>query len=360
MRPAVFLRSTQTNLFVAITLVVCCLATYAQVSNRNDTNINTSNRGNHNIRGKIFLPSGRLPEQRMRVILEVASGGIYAETFSDSVGGFEFRSLPNNNYRVVVPSDGGTFEPAQENMEVSGVMARTFTLQVFLREKERNQPTSSNTMVSVAEFTQDVPKAARKSYEQGLKKLKENKAGDAIKHFQDALKEYPDYVLALNKVGEHLVYQKQNAEAEKMFQHAIEVSPKYPLSHINMGMMYVNLQRYSDAISHLETALSLDESFPMAHVNLGVALLERAPKQAQDLERAERAFGRALALGGTPLIYVHKLLFNLHVRRQDYGKAIAALEVYLKEAPNAPDAPQVQEMLQRVKKAAAQAPAPKP
>jgi tetratricopeptide (TPR) repeat protein len=86
-------------------------------------------------------------------------------------------------------------------------------------------------------------------------------------------------------------------------------------------------------------------------------LLERAPKEEKDLERAERAFSRALAMGGTQLAYVHKLLFNLHVRRNDYAKAVTELEAYLKDAPNAPDAPQVQDMIQKVKKAAA---APKP
>jgi hypothetical protein len=45
----------------------------------------------HSIRGKIFLPSGNLPEMRLRVVLEVNTGGIASETYSDSVGNFEFR-----------------------------------------------------------------------------------------------------------------------------------------------------------------------------------------------------------------------------------------------------------------------------
>lgn len=337
-------------------LSLSCLLASAQVTNRNEPT-SGGGRGNHVIRGKIFLPSGRLPEHRMRVVLELISGGIYSETFSDSVGGFEFRSLPNNNYRIVVPSDGHTYESAQENMEVSGTMSRTFIAQVYLREKEREQRTSSNKMISAAEFAQDVPKVAKKSYEQGLKKLKDGKGNEAFMLFQDALKQFPDYVQALNKVGELQVGQKQIAEAEASFKRAVEISPKYPHSHVNLGMLMVQAQRFPEAIEHLEMALKLDESFPMAHLNLGVALLERMPKEEKDLERAERAFSRALALGGTQLAYVHKLLFNLHVRRNDYTKAVTELEAYLKDAPNAPDAPQVQEMIQKVKKAVA---APKP
>ncbi len=326
----------------------------AQTSNRNDPGSGAGGtRGNHVIRGKIFLPSGRLPEHRMRIVLEVASGGIFSETFSDSVGGFEFRSLPNNNYRLIVPSDGQSYDKAEENMEVSGSISRTYTAQLFLREKDSdNRRVSNNKMISAGEFAQDVPKAAKKSYEQGVKKLKDGKGDEAITLFQDALKVFPDYVQALNKVGEHQVGKQKLAEAEVTFKRAAESSPKYPHTYINLGMLMVQLKRYPEAVEFLEAAIKLDESFPMAHLNLGVALLEKTPQQDADLERAERAFSKALALGGMQLAYVHKFLFNLYLRRHDYNRAVAALEAYLKDVPNAPDKPQVQEMIAKVKKAA--------
>ena len=151
--------------------------------------------------------------------------------------------------------------------------------------------------------------------------------------------------------------QQQVKEAEATFQHALQVSPKYPLAQIGLGMLLVDQKRYSEAIEHLDAAINLDESFPMAHLNLGVALLEKTPQTASDLERADKAFHKALALGGTQMAYVHKFLFNLSLRRRDYPKAIAALEAYLKEAPAAPDAPQVQAMIEKVKKAAPAPPA---
>lgn len=340
---------------------LCCLLLSASVLGQAGGGTNptsgSSLRGNHTIRGKIFMPSGQFPEHRMRVVLEVSSGGIYAETFSDSVGGFEFRSLPNNNYRVVVPTDGQTYETAQENMEISGPMSRTFTAQMYLREKERDKRAMANEkMVAVATLAQDIPKAAKKSYEQGLKKLKDGKSEEALTLFQDALKQFPDYVLALNKIGEVQASRQQPAEAEASFRQALEISPKYPLTHINLGILFVQLKRYPEAIDSLESSLKLDESFPMAHVNLGIALLERTPKEERDFERAERAFGKALSLGRAQFTYVHKLLFNLYFRRHDYPKAVTELETYLKESPNAPDAPQVQDMIQKIKKATLQAP----
>ncbi len=351
------------NVIGGLFLLLLSIPALAQISNRNDAASGTTGggtRGNHSIRGKIFLPSGRLPEHRMRVVLELVSGGIYSETFSDSVGGFEFRSLPNNNYRIIVPSDGQMYDKAEENMEVSGSSARTFTAQLYLRVKESdNRMTSTHKMISAGEFAQDVPKTAKKNYEQGIKKLKDGKSEEAFTYFQDALKTFPDYLQALNKIGEYQFGKQQLVEAEATFKRAAEISSNYPYTYVNLGMLMVQLKRYPEAIEFLEAANKLDESFPMAHLNLGMALLEKTPQQEGDLERAERAFSKALAMGGTQLAYVHKFLFNLYVRRHDYNRAVAELEAYLKDAPDAPDVSQVQQMMIKTKKAAQSAP-PKP
>lgn len=350
-------------LFSSLLRIATILCLFSGLVNAQATNPTLgsggSRGGNHIVRGKIFMPSGQLPEHRMRVMLEVASGGVYGETFSDSVGNFEFRSLPNNNYRIVVPSDGHTYETSQENLEISGGISRTFSVQLFLREKDRGNNNSSRKMISAAEFAQEVPKAAKKSYEQGLKKMKEGKSEEAIALFQESLKFSPDYVLALTKLGEALMSQRKAAEAEAAFQQALKISPKYPQTHISFGILLVEQKRYPEAIEHLEIANNLAEGFPMAHLNLGIALLEKTPQTESDLERAEKEFGKTLAQGGAQMVYVHKLLFNLHLRRRAYTKAVAALEAYLKASPAASDAPQVQEMIARVKKAA-QTPPPKP
>src|SRR6188508_794897 len=59
----------------------------------------------HTIRGKVYLPSGAMPDQRIRVVLELNTGGVAAEIFTDSVGNFEFRGVTANSYKVTVPSD---------------------------------------------------------------------------------------------------------------------------------------------------------------------------------------------------------------------------------------------------------------
>jgi Tfp pilus assembly protein PilF len=213
-------------------------------------------------------------------------------------------------------------------------------------------------MLSVADL-QEVPKAAKKPYEQGVKRAKGGKPEEAIAHFEEALKVFPDYLLALNKLGEQYLALKKPDEAQASFERAIAVNPKFPLARINLGMLMCELKRYPEAIEHLEVANRMDEGYPMAHLHLGLALMGKEPA---DFDRAEREMLRARELGGPELAYVRMYLFNLNLRRNTYNKAAEQLEAYLKEAPAAPNAPAVRETLGKLKKMMAQQapPPPKP
>lgn len=305
----------------------------------------------HSIRGKVFLPSGKVPEQRIRVVLELSAGGIAGELFTDSVGNFEFRSVTSNTYRVTVHSDGRTFETAQEMVEVYGTFPRTFNIQVYLREKNSdpvNRPTEK--VLSVAD-TQEVPKNAKKAYEKGVRLAREAKPQEAITALQEALKTFPDYLHALNKLGEQYLQMNQPAEAQALFEKAIAAHNKFALPHINIGILLVNQQRYPEAVAALETGNRLDDSYPMAHLHLGIALMNREPA---DYDRAERAILRALELGGKNLAPGRLHLFNLYTRQKNHQKAAQQLEVFLKEAPNAPQAEAVRQRLEALKKMLAQ------
>lgn len=305
----------------------------------------------HSIRGKLFLPSGGLPEQRIRVVLEVSTGGIAAETFTDSVGNFEFRSLSQNTYRVNVPSDGSTFDTAQETVEVYGNFSRTFTVQIYLREKNADllaQPREK--VLSIAD-RQEVPKNAKKSYDKGVKLAREAKPQEALATLQEALKAFPDYLHALNKLGEQYLQMNQTAEAQALFEKAIAVNDKFALPYINLGILFVSQQHYPEAVRALEAGNRLDDSFPMAHLYLGVALMNREPAE---YDRAEREMLRALDLGRKNMAPGRLHLFNLYTRQKNHQKAAEQLAAFLKDAPNAPQAEAVRQKLEVLKKLLAQ------
>ena len=298
------------------------------------------------------MPSGTLPEQRIRVVLEVTTGGVAQEVFSDAVGNFEFRGVTNNNYRITVPSDREFYDTAQEPLEVFGQFSRTFMVQIYLKEKTPEFGAKpKGKLVSAVDFSQDVPKAAKKSYEQSLKLSKEGKTAEAITQLQEAIKVFPTYLLALNRLGEQYLLSNKMDEAQPLFERALAVNSKYPVARINLGIICYEQKRLTEAIEHLEAANRVDESYPVAHLHLGRALMDKEPP---DFDRAERALLRARDLGGTSFAHVRLHLFNLHLRRQAFDKAAEQLEAYLKDAPNAPNAASVKETLEKIKKQMAQ------
>lgn len=340
------------SLFRTSGLTVCLLSgtvlALAQTQGGATGSTRSASATTHTVRGKIFLPSGSLPEQRLRVVLELNTGGIAGETFSDSVGNFEFRAIPGNSYRVVVPGDGRLYETVQETVDVYGNFSRTFTIQIYLREKSAESVVRPKSrMISAAELSQNVPRDAAKLYEKGAKKAKDGKADEAVVLLQDSLKIFPEYLLALNKLGEQFLALKRPEEARTAFEKALAVNSKYPLPHINLGLLFYQQKHYAEAIEHLETASRLDESFSAAHLYLGLSLMDNQPG---DFERAERELLRAHALGGPEMVKVRQYLFNLHVRRQNWQKAAEQLEAYLQEAPDGPDAAAVREKLGQLKK----------
>lgn len=347
-QPVLLYRAFPQALSLFVVLSACVAQSIAQ-SGGGTNNPNTPGRGvSHTIRGKIFMPSGNLPDQRLRVVLELNTGGIVNEVFSDSVGNFEFRSLSNGSYKIVVPSDGRAYETSQETVEIYGNFTRTFTAQIYLKEKgEGITVKSKEKIISVADL-QQAPKDAKKNYENGLKRARENKPEEAVALFQAAIRIFPDYLAAINKLGEQLAVLKKPAEAQAAFEKAIDINPKYPLPHINLGILFVDQKRYDEAIAALENGARADDSFPVSHLKLGEALMS---KQPPDYDRAEKELTRALELGKRDFVYVRQLLFNLNLRRQRLDKAAEQLEAYLKEAPDAPDVEQVRQTLDKVKRA---------
>lgn len=301
----------------------------------------------HSIRGRLYMPSGTLPDQRVRVILEVSTGGMAGETFTDTGGNFEFGQLPSGTYRILVPADQTRrFETTQETVELFGNFSRAVLAQVTLRSPDAEiVVTPKGRLLSVGDL-QDVSREARKTYEKGLKRAQEKKPTEAVALFQKALQLHPDYLLAINKLGEQYLLLDRPEEARAQFERALQINPKFVLPHINLGILYVGQRQYDEAIRELEAGCRLEDSYPMAHLQLGIAYLSR---QTSDPERAEKEVARAIALGGSSFAYGRKILFNWYLRQDQLARAGEQLEAYLQVAGGEPDAEQVRQVLKRIR-----------
>jgi Flp pilus assembly protein TadD len=308
--------------------------------------------GRHTIQGRLYLPSGRKLDRRLRVRLSSVRGGENS-TLTDDNGAFTFRRLPGGTYTVTVEG-GREFETATERVDIlEGPAARArrdqpgqvFTLQIRLEAKRPARAEAPPGVVSAA--VRPAPPAAVELYEQALASARAGEHRRAVEQLRSALELHPEFPLALNELGVQYMTLGEMGQAAEAWRAAVRLAPAEPNLRVNYGILLLRQRKYAEAEAELCRAVTLDDSHAFARLHRGHALI-RLGRGAE----AERELLLALKLGGerpeTALAY--RYLGALYNERGDDARAAAALEAYLRLAPDARDAEQVRAILADLKK----------
>ena len=303
--------------------------------------------GRHTIEGRIFLPSGRRVERRMRVRLSGTKGESYM--MSDDNGAFTFRRLDAGSYRVTVEATQ-EFEAASEGVDIfdmAGGVRRVGTGQVVnvqfhLRPKSANRAEAPPGVVNAVLAA--VPKEARELYEKALRASAEGDSRKAVEHLKAALAAHPDFALAYNELGVQHMKLEQLDKAAEAFRHALRLAPDVAVLRLNYGILLIRRKDFDGAEEQLRRALEKDDSNMTAHLYRGRALIA-----LKRYDEAERELQTALRLGGDGAAMAHRFLGALYIERGDVARAADALETYLRLAPDAREAPQIRELLKQLR-----------
>lgn len=95
------------------------------------------------------------------------------------------------------------------------------------------------------------------------------KLDDAVAHQRQALRLRPDFLEALNNLGNALVSQSQHEAAIDCYRRVLELRPAFAQAHSNLGAAFRNLNRLDEALACYREALRLEPQFPDALCNLG-------------------------------------------------------------------------------------------
>src|SRR5215213_2909313 len=152
-----------------LTLGLCAVAARAQTEDGLPDAGEIGTGGRHVIQGRLYLPSGRKLDRRLRVRLSGVGGE--RSTLTDDNGAFTFRRLTASTYTLTVEG-GREFEAAAETVDVFDGTRRTdqqvYTVQIRLEEK-RAEASSATARPSVVGTTPEaVPAEARERYEKAL------------------------------------------------------------------------------------------------------------------------------------------------------------------------------------------------
>ena len=272
-------------------------------------------------------------------------------------GRFTFAGLPNGRFRVkALPYGTNYMEQTQEVVlaSVSVAPGRGSDLQnidIYLRFNERGNSGPFAAAPGVI-FAQEVPPAARKLYEEGVRYLRDKKEKEAFESLKKAIEVFPNYYLALDRLGAEYATRgtsdRSYLEAGRvLLTKAVEVNPRGFSSVFALGWTQYQLGLNSEAIETLERATALYGKAADAYLWLGKAL-----RRASMLDRAEAAFKRANDLTNGKVADIHWEMAGLYGDRKRYKEAADELELFLKTKPKAADTEKIRALIKQLREKA--------
>ena len=296
--------------------------------------------------GQVYLPNGQPAREEIRIEVAHESGrrGPYS-LYTDLMGRFELRDLAAlATYRLTVKGEDDRWADTTITFIPSGVNPRV----ILSLQPVRKAAGPSADSVSVNTLQQRVPSDASKEFEAATKFIRKNDYASAQPHLERAVALYPQYVDAHNELGVALMRGNKLTDAEAHFRVALDVDSTAVRPMMNLGLCLSRQERFGDAIPVLEKVVQLASGEPTGHLLLGVAQL-----QTSKVDEAEASLKKAYELGGKKVAQAQYYLATLYVHRNDAAQAAAALETYLRDNPNDPNAPQIRANIERLKAAAA-------
>jgi Flp pilus assembly protein TadD len=248
--------------------------------------------------GKI-LDMKKMPLAQAEIQLNHQATNRIFHSKSNKKGEFAFRMLFAGKYVLTVTKEGYKSYSMDVELQPGSRQEFEITLADELSSDEKNQ------------------REAFSSFQKGIELAKENRTDEAVKAFRKATELKTDFAEAYINLGILLFQQAMDEEAERVLVRALELKPEEPktkeiLGNINFVKAKALLQddRINEALEKLKASYSYNPDYSYTSYLLGYAY--------------------------------HK--------KENREESIKYFEAFLQMEPNAPQASQVREILESLKK----------
>jgi len=292
------------------------------------------------VRGQIFLPNGDLPRNPIRFYVSSPDAKFNEYRFTDSNGRFVIER-PSVTIELTITIDKDESQGFDTTVRTV-IPQYESTPRIILNPLKTTKVVGPGT-ISAASGYQPLP-AAAELQKTAMKEIEKKEFDQAEQRLRKAIELDPKFVVAHVNLAALLMQKKDYAGAETVLRKAYEVDPKSILVLLNLGITLNHLGKHTDAILPLREALRLEPGLVTAHLHLGVALVE-----TDKFDEAEPELERSVKAGGNEEIAAQLYLGKLYARTGKYDKAVAAFEIYLQKAPNAPNANEVRELIKELR-----------
>jgi hypothetical protein len=258
-----------------------------------------------------------------------AGGTRLQDSTTDASGGFVFAGIPTGTYILKVAASG--YIPSDTEINVDFGTGHGVT--IFLRPEGRKSGQVPGA-AAISEHELSMPAAARKSMEEGQKKLYAEKNPAAALHdFQAAVAKAPEYYEAFYQMGLTYLALENSADAEKSLQTAVTLSQE-KFADADLALASLWLARHDSARGEplLLHGLDLKPDSWSGYFQLGKLELYR-----NHLDAARQAAEKAQSLAPAQAM-TYRLLSLIHMRQKNDAATLADLDAYLRLDPDSPEA----------------------
>lgn len=306
---------------------------------------------NRNIINGMVFDTGHNPVQNIRVELLDDVNMLLTSTRTDGTGRFRFTGLSQGAFLIKVITGGTKFVEQITRVELYTLRPNsTHQEQVEITLKTIEEAKGNRIPINPGvTFAQNVPENARKAYEKAVELLTGDKdIPNGIDGLLEAIKLYPDYYLALERLGAEYVRFNQLEPARLILNRAIVINPKGALSHFALGVANFKLKLFKESSESLQRCVTLapgSQNTPIAYYYLGMAQLkDKKPDEAVvSIKKAYQLGEKQIPSDG------HMALAQIYSDGKHYKEAADELELYLKSTPDAPNAANIRTLIAQLR-----------
>lgn len=292
--------------------------------------------GTCSLNGQVRTDRGIVVGNAM-VRLQTAEGTNVEQSSATTAGQFFFSNIPKGEYFLVVTADG--FETYREQVNMRDGPDQ-YNVSVLLTPADKpGQAYVEAPAISDAQ----APKEARREYEKAAKAIASRKYGDARKHLQAAVEQYPCYARAQTRLGLVMSEQKNYKDAEAAFRQAVSCDAGYLDAYLELGQLLNAEKRFDEAAPFLEQGLRQAPGNWQFHYLSG-----EAQYGMKHYDLAEQQFTRAKSLVSTPQAELDAKLADVYLRENSFQKAYASMQDYLKAQPDGRLAPRIKVIMKQM------------
>jgi tetratricopeptide (TPR) repeat protein len=251
-------------------------------------------------------------------------------TKSDGSGRYNFDGLSNGRWYIRVYAFRYDLEDQQQEVLVDtqnirgGQGSGFFIADFYLMPRKGGLAESELGVV----FAQDVPAEAKKLYQKGVDEFSKQKPDEGIKSLNEAIQIFPNYFLALFRIGKELHFQQRYEESARFLYKAVEVNPKNASAFYYLGSSFFKMGKdYNKA-----ALASLNQAHILAPGSMQVLwALGRVERAEKMFVEAEKHLLQAKKVSGGGVPEIHQELVSLYSNDlKKYKEAADELELFIK------------------------------